>query len=411
MSMYGSQRALNTMGRRAGSRGELNAYARGSNGFTQEFVEGYGFSRGSMSAGQVPSMTPVQQQIMFLQTQCQDYLDKAALILKSGGDANAFIEAQSCLASAAEITDQLRGYAMDLNQQNLSSESVVRSVSIFSDQIRELSLALNGPPPQQKWSSRSMRRSVSREEHSRFFTEAMSWILQQRRLIETSLWGDDLTAIEQQIANHSAFHSSIQRSGEVDRARAELLRSKDQNAELTKSCLNKLDQEWDSLLKVSYQRSVQLQDLRSIIEEISAQIMWVNDREEEELVFDWGDKNIDAYIPQKQESFSKLMSELEQKEVQLNVLKTKVDGLLRNKHPASDKIQAYMETLQTQWSWLLQITKCINVHLKENARYSQFFKETSEMNSKLQKEHDSIRKSFSCDKSTALHNLLELLHV
>uniref|UniRef100_A0A672NHA9 Desmoplakin n=1 Tax=Sinocyclocheilus grahami TaxID=75366 RepID=A0A672NHA9_SINGR len=170
-----------------------------------------------------------------------------------------------------------------------------------------------------------------------------------------------------------------------------------------------MEQEWDSLLKASYQRSVQLQDLRNIIEEISGQIMWVNEREEEELVFDWGDKNIDAYIPQKQESFSKLMSELEQKEIQLNVLKSKVDHLLRNKHPASDKIQAYMETLQTQWSWLLQITKCINVHLKENARYSQFYKEASEMNSKLQKEHNNIRKNFSCDKSTALHNLLELL--
>uniref|UniRef100_A0A8C1DYS3 Desmoplakin b n=1 Tax=Cyprinus carpio carpio TaxID=630221 RepID=A0A8C1DYS3_CYPCA len=223
-----------------------------------------------------------------------------------------------------------------------------------------------------------------------------------------SSWGDDLTVIEQQIANHNGFHSSIQRSAEVDRARTELLRGKDQNAELTKSCLNKLEQEWDSLQKASYQRSVQLQELRNIIEEIFGQIMWVNDREEEELVFDWGDKNIDVYIPQKQESFSKLMSELEQKEIQLNVLKSKVDNLLRNNHPASDKIQAYMETLQTQWSWLLQITKCINVHLKENARYSQFYKEAREMNNKLQKEHDNIRKNFSCDKSTALHNLLEL---
>lgn len=33
--------------------------------------------------------------------------------------------------------------------------------------------------------------------------------------------------------------------------------------------------------------------------------------------------------------------------------------------------QAYMDTLQTQWSWLLQITKCIHVHLKDNAAYSQ----------------------------------------
>lgn len=32
--------------------------------------------------------------------------------------------------------------------------------------------------------------------------------------------------------------------------------------------------------------------------------MWVNEKEEEELVFDWGDKHIDLYIPKKQESYS-----------------------------------------------------------------------------------------------------------
>lgn len=51
-------------------------------------------------------------------------------------------------------------------------------------------------------------------------------------------------------------------------------------------------------------RTQQLQDLQQIIQEMSKEIMWVNDREEEELVFDWGDKNIDEYIPRKQESYS-----------------------------------------------------------------------------------------------------------
>uniref|UniRef100_A0A671S015 Desmoplakin-like n=1 Tax=Sinocyclocheilus anshuiensis TaxID=1608454 RepID=A0A671S015_9TELE len=167
-----------------------------------------------------------------------------------------------------------------------------------------------------------------------------------QRLIETAPFGDDAENISQQILNHNKFHSSIQRSPEVDRARDEL--------------------------KMSHTRAAQLRDLQNIIEEISRAIIWVNDREEEELVFDWGDKNIDNYIPRKQESYSKLMSDLEEKEKELNKLKAKVDILLRNQHPASDKIEAYMDTLQTQWSWLLQITKCIHVHLKENAAYSQY---------------------------------------
>uniref|UniRef100_A0A673ZMN1 Desmoplakin n=1 Tax=Salmo trutta TaxID=8032 RepID=A0A673ZMN1_SALTR len=209
-----------------------------------------------------------------------------------------------------------------------------------------------------------------------------------QRLIETSPWGEDAATIEQQILSQNKFHSSIQRSQEVERARDELVRT----VELT---------------KMSFARMGQLRELQNIIEEISRAIMWVNEREEEELVFNWGDKNIDVYIPKKQESYSKLMSALEVKEKELNKLKQKVDGLLKNNHPASDKIEAYMDTLQTQWSWLLQITKCIHVHLKENAAYSQFFKEANEIYSKLQKEHENIRKKFTCDKGTSLENLTE----
>ena len=69
-----------------------------------------------------------------------------------------------------------------------------------------------------------------------------------------------------------------------------------------------------------------------------------------------------------------------------------------------------MDTLQTQWSWLLQITKCIHVHLKENAAYSQFFKEANETYSNLQKEHENIRRKFTSDRNTPLENLLELLN-
>ncbi|KAJ0058719.1 hypothetical protein NL108_000412 [Boleophthalmus pectinirostris] len=170
-----------------------------------------------------------------------------------------------------------------------------------------------------------------------------------------------------------------------------------------------LEQEWDSLQKMSHSRLSQLRELQNIIEEVSRAIMWVNEREEEELVFDWGDKNIDHYIPKKQESYSRLMRDLEEKEKELNKIKVKADGLLTSNHPAADKIEAYMDTLQTQWSWLLQITKCIHVHLKENAAYSQFFKEANETYTKLQKEDEKIRNKFTCDKNTPMENLVELL--
>uniref|UniRef100_A0A669DEP3 Desmoplakin a n=1 Tax=Oreochromis niloticus TaxID=8128 RepID=A0A669DEP3_ORENI len=195
----------------------------------------------------------------------------------------------------------------------------------------------------------------------------LSWFA-GRRMVETAPWGDDSAAIEKQILSHNNFHSSIQRSLEVERARDELF----------SHYYHYYNLKFALFQKMSHSRLNQLRDLQNIIEEISQAIIWVNEREEEELIFDWGDKNIDFYIPKKQESYSRLMRDLEVKEKDLNKLKVKSDGLLGNNHPASDKIDAYMDTLQTQWSWLLQITKCIHVHLKENSAYSQFFKEANE---------------------------------
>ena len=56
--------------------------------------------------------------------------------------------------------------------------------------------------------------------------------------------------------------------------------------------------------KMSFLRTQQLRELQGIIEEISRDIMWVNEREEEELLFNWGHQNIDTYIPRKQDSYS-----------------------------------------------------------------------------------------------------------
>uniref|UniRef100_A0A3B3DJA9 Desmoplakin b n=1 Tax=Oryzias melastigma TaxID=30732 RepID=A0A3B3DJA9_ORYME len=241
------------------------------------------------------------------------------------------------------------------------------------------------------------------DEAPRSFQDATGWIAQQKRLIETAQWGDDPASIDQQLISHQKFHTTIQRSPEVERAKDDLMRRGD------KARSHALEQDWESLKKMSVSRMEQLRDLQKILQEISLEIMWVNEREEEELMFDWGDKNIEQYIPKKQEAYSKLMSALEEKEKDLYKAKTKADVLLKNNHPASDKIEAYMDTLQTQWSWLLQITKCIDVHLKENGAYWLFFKEANDTNSALQKEHESIRKKFSCDKDTSLEDLMELL--
>ncbi|AWP04014.1 putative desmoplakin [Scophthalmus maximus] len=409
------------MGQRSNSRPDLasssfrNEVFLGGNGFQGDYQVGgdvgytsYSFSRGSLpgggfggqklpvsmgaSAGGGMSIQAIQQRSIYLTSQCNEYLQRAKMMLQGGAPA---METEKLMMMAAETLEQLKVCGRELQQMRIQND-VFRSV----EQLQNM----HGAIQQQLFSSTTLRPnrgSVGSLDGGRVFNDAMAWITQQKRMIETGPWGDDSATIEKQILGHNKTHSSIQRSQEVDRARDELRGDKYN--------LSILEQEWESLQKMSHNRVGQLRDLQGIIEEISRAIMWVNEREEEELMFDWGDKNIDQYIPKKQESYSRLMRDLEEKEKELNKLKVKADGLLTNNHPASDKIDAYMDTLQTQWSWLLQITKCIHVHLKENAAYSQFFKEADDTYSKLKKELETIRSKFTCDKNTPIDNLTDLL--
>ncbi|XP_024275918.1 desmoplakin isoform X2 [Oncorhynchus tshawytscha] len=414
MSLYGSQKVV-YVSRSIGSRPDLSCgtgqYAQsevhGGSGYGQEYMDDntYSYSNASMRGGgggqgQFP-LSGLHQKAYILQGQCQDNLRKAEHYLQAGSDSGrGTVEADHYMALARETIEQLKACALDLRQMGQPNDNVVRSVEMCRDQLMGVHMAINGTMQRR---SRGSRGSGAWEEAGWSFNEAMAWIGHQKHLIETAQWRDNSADIEQQLISHSKFHSSIQRSPEVDKAKVELIKKGNKANQYA------LDQEWDTLQKMSHGRSNQLREMQQIIEAISRQIMWVNVREEEELVFDWGDKNIDLYIPKKQESYSKLMSALEEKDKDLNKLKLKVDSLLKNPHPASDKIEAYMDTLQTQWSWLLQITKCIHVHLKENAAYSEFFKEANEMYNKLQKAHENIRKKFTSDRNTPLENLLELL--
>ncbi|KAM8797536.1 desmoplakin-like [Eudromia elegans] len=231
----------------------------------------------------------------------------------------------------------------------------------------------------------------------RVTSECLNWMGQQKAEMELMKWGFDAASIEQQISDHRRTHNAIRDyRWHLDKVKTDLRE---------KAAVHQLEEEYEGLLKHSFERMDQLRQFQNLIQAISREIMWINDCGEEELLHDWSDRNTD--IARKQEAFSKRMSELELKEKELNKLKQESDQLVLNQHPASDKIKAYMDTLQTQWSWILQITKCIDVHLKENAAYFQFFEEAQATESYLKNLQDCIRKKFICDRSMSLQTLLE----
>lgn len=79
------------------------------------------------------------------------------------------------------------------------------------------------------------------------------------------------------------------------------------------------------------------------------------------------------------------MSELEKREMPFGAILDRGQALLLQQHPATKCIEAHLRALQSQWSWLLQLTLCLEVHLKHATEYHEFFQEIKDAEAWLTK--------------------------
>ncbi|XP_059828266.1 desmoplakin-like isoform X1 [Hypanus sabinus] len=356
-----------------------------------------------------------QDMYLRLAESCASKLTETEKMLQQ--DLNAFdhgyvgryrLQIDGLLKSAGDDLANIEDNIEELQQLGIYNKALQSSVFRLRSQMRAIAKTISD-----RWSERTksvynfnQRLSDSwDEELSRSTTELFSWIRQQKLNLDSQEWGVDAASVELQISNHRKYHKSL----EDARWKIEKMKSEqhDNHSNNYRDAIEAIENEYETMLKASADRLDQMRKFQDIIQATSNEIMWINDREEEELVYDWSDKNTD--MSQKQEAFSVLMSQLEDKEKQLNRLKQDGDQQVANKHPASDKIEAYIDTLQTQWSWILQLTRCIEVHLKENSNYFQFFEDAQVTENSLKKMQDSLRQKYVCDRSTTLPQLEKMI--
>lgn len=70
-----------------------------------------------------------------------------------------------------------------------------------------------------------------------------------------------------------------------------------------------------------------------------------------------------------------LMNELEKREIQFCAVQDRGEALVLQHHPGTKCIEAHMSAMQAQWAWLVQLTLCLETHLKHAAKYQQYFKD------------------------------------
>ncbi|MBN3307540.1 MACF1 factor, partial [Amia calva] len=171
--------------------------------------------------------------------------------------------------------------------------------------------------------------------------------------------------------------------------------------------LGKLEHQYCKLLETSSWRLRSLCSLQELVSRATAQLIWLNEREEEELAFDWGHSNPGTGA--KRQLYTEMKAELEEKQEVMCSLQETADSLCQENHPAKQTVEAYSAALQTQWQWVRQLCLCVEQHLRDNTAYFQFFSDARECENSLRSLRDTIKRQYSSDKGSRLARLEDLL--
>ncbi|XP_009472658.1 PREDICTED: dystonin-like isoform X1 [Nipponia nippon] len=246
------------------------------------------------------------------------------------------------------------------------------------------------------------------EVNMKFVQDLLSWVEEMQVQLDRAEWGSDLPSVESHLENHKNVHKAIE---EFESSLKEAKISEIQmTAPLKLSYaekLHKLESQYSKLLNTSRNQERHLDTLHSFVSRATRELIWLNEKEEEEVAYDWSERN--PNITRKKEYHAELMRELDQKEVVIKSVQEIAEQLLLENHPARLTIEAYRAAMQTQWSWILQLCHCVEQHLRENAAYFEFFSDAKEAMEYLKNLKDTIYRKYSCDRSSSLHRLEDLV--
>ncbi|XP_045078903.1 LOW QUALITY PROTEIN: dystonin [Coregonus clupeaformis] len=242
------------------------------------------------------------------------------------------------------------------------------------------------------------------EVNMNFVQDLINWVEEMQVQLDHGDWGSDLPSVETHLENHKSVHRAIEefqmslkeaKLSEIQMTQAQKLRYSEK--------LGKLENQYGKLLKCSWERQKNLESLHDFVSRATMELIWLNEKEEEEVAFDWSERN--GKISKKREYHADLMRELDDKEKVIKSVQDNAENLLQENHPARLTIEAYRAAMQTQWSWILQLCSCVEQHLKDNAVYFEFFNDAKESMDYLKSLQGDIQRKYGCDRTSSIHKL------
>ncbi|XP_055262648.1 dystonin isoform X10 [Moschus berezovskii] len=246
------------------------------------------------------------------------------------------------------------------------------------------------------------------EINMKFVQDLLNWVDEMQVQLDRTEWGSDLPSVESHLENHKNVHRAIE---EFESSLKEAKMSEIQMTAPLKLTyaekLHRLENQYAKLLNTSRNQERHLDTLHNFVTRATNELIWLNEKEEEEVAYDWSERN--TSIARKRDYHAELMRELDQKEETIKSVQEIAEQLLLENHPARLTIEAYRAAMQTQWSWILQLCQCVEQHVKENGAYFEFFNDAKEATDYLRNLKDAIQRKYSCDRSSSIHKLEDLV--
>ncbi|XP_018791082.1 PREDICTED: dystonin isoform X10 [Bactrocera latifrons] len=237
-------------------------------------------------------------------------------------------------------------------------------------------------------------RQIETNSHFRDLQDHIEWCQLKLKQLHAADYGSDLPSVKDEYGRQQEDHKIIDQfhSNILNDERKQAKFSGDE-LKLYQQRLNHLQKLYAELLTTSTKRLSDLDSLQNFLTEASAELQWLNEKELVEITRDWTDKHLD--LTSVHRYYENLMTELEKREIQFATILDRGESLLNQQHPASKCIEAHLTVLQQQWAWLLQLTLCLEVHLKHATEYHQFFTEIKDAEQWLIKRDDVLNSKYS----------------
>ncbi|XP_038580116.1 microtubule-actin cross-linking factor 1 isoform X3 [Micropterus salmoides] len=251
--------------------------------------------------------------------------------------------------------------------------------------------------------------SSSEDEGSlRFIYELLGWVEETQELLERAEWGADLPSVENNLQEHNTIHTAVEElMSSLQEARNYEAKVSPNFKSSYSDTLAKLEHQYCKLLEHSSWRLRSLESLHAFVSHCTEELIWLNEREEEEIAFDWSDNN--SNMNAKRELYSEMRLELDEKQDVMRTLQETASRLCQENHPAKQTVEAYSAALQNQWQWVNQLCVCVEQHLKDNTAYFQFMSDARDCESYLRQLQETIKRQYTCDKNSRLSKLEDLL--